>query len=70
MKAFHSFLFLFFLASFTILPQQNWKKVKIFSDNLRSDFRLLENYDLHITEGTAGKDNSFSFFISDEDFAN
>ncbi len=63
---------LFVLFFFTIMvsaafTQETWQKVKIFSDDLRSDIAMLRKSGVIIDEGYIGKDNSISVFLPASD---
>lgn len=61
-----SLLFLAILVP-TLYSQESWQKVKIYSDDLRSDIAMLRKIDVIIDEGFAGKDNSISVFLTASD---
>ncbi len=60
-------LFLLAILVSTAYAQETWQKVKIFSDDLRSDIEMLRKIDVIVDEGFTGKDNSISVFLTASD---
>jgi len=52
-----------------IFAQESWQKVKIHSDDLKSDIAMLRKSGVTVDEGFIGKDNSISVFLTASDVA-
>ena len=50
-----------------VFAQESWQKVKIYSNDLKSDIAMLRKVGVTIDEGFTGKDNSISVFLPASD---
>jgi hypothetical protein len=69
MKKLLSLFCLLFLLSSLTYSQENYKKIKIISENLKSDIELLRTHGVVVDEGFVEKGKSISVFLSASDFA-
>ncbi|MBK7866032.1 MAG: hypothetical protein IPJ75_03025 [Ignavibacteriales bacterium] len=69
MKKLLSLFCLLFLFSSLTYSQKNYKKIKIISDDLRSDIELLRSYGVTVDEGFIEKGKSISVFLSASEFS-
>lgn len=69
MKKLLSLICILFLFSSLTYSQENYKKIKIISENLKSDIELLRTHGVIFDEGFIEKGKSISVFLSSSDFA-
>lgn len=68
MKKLLSLFCLLILLSSLTYSQENYKKIKIISENLKSDIELLRTFGVVVDEGFVEKGKSISVFLSASDF--